>query len=96
MVYNITEKETQPTVWNHLNGSPDEILDRYCVSELCKGWPVYRDASEWKNFRDLFADKGAFIFTSTLHVLHLRLFPCLHLYDKITYTYTYIYTYVSR
>ncbi|KAJ9201387.1 hypothetical protein DTO164E3_3694 [Paecilomyces variotii] len=64
MVYNITEKETQPTVWNHLNGSPDEILDRYCVSELCKGWPVYRDASEWKNFRDLFADKGAFIFTT--------------------------------
>ncbi|KAL1862056.1 accessory factor associated with RNA polymerase II [Paecilomyces lecythidis] len=64
MVYNITDQETQPTVWNHLNGSSDEILDRYCVSELCKGWPVYRDASEWRNFRDLFADKGAFVFTT--------------------------------
>lgn len=62
--YNITDKETQPVVWSHINGSLDEILDRYCVSELCKGWPVYRDASEWNNFRDLFADEGAYIFTS--------------------------------
>jgi len=62
--YNITPKETQPTVWSHINGSPEEILDRYCVSELCKGWPVYRDASEWNNYRDIFAEKGAFVWTT--------------------------------
>lgn len=62
--YNITEKETQPTVWSHINGSTQEILDRFCVSEICKGWPVYRDASEWNNYRDLFAEKDAFIWTT--------------------------------
>jgi len=62
--YNITEKETQPTVWSHINGSIEDILDRYCVSEICKGWPVYRDASEWNNYRDLFAEKDAFVWTT--------------------------------
>lgn len=64
-MYNITEKETQPNTYVHINGTLEEILDRYCVSELCKGWPVYRDASEWSNYRNIFAEKGAFIFTST-------------------------------
>ena len=64
MSYNITAKETQPNTWLHLNGTPDQILDRYCVSELLKGWPVYRDASEWKNYRECFAD-DAYVFTST-------------------------------
>ena len=64
MSYNITAKETQPTTWLHLNGTPDQILDRYCVSELLKGWPVYRDASEWKNYRECFTD-DAYVFTST-------------------------------
>ncbi len=64
-MYNITEKETQPNTYVHINGTLEEILDRYCVSELCKGWPVYRDASEWNNYRNIFAEKGAFIFTST-------------------------------
>lgn len=63
-MYNITEKETQPNTYSHINGSIEEILDRYCVSELCKGWPVYRDASEWNNYRSLFAEKGAFVFTT--------------------------------
>jgi hypothetical protein len=40
------------------------MLDRFAVSELCKGWPVYRDASEWKNYRNLFVDKGAYVWTS--------------------------------
>ncbi|PYI34951.1 hypothetical protein BP00DRAFT_433271 [Aspergillus indologenus CBS 114.80] len=35
-----------------------------CVSELCKGWPVYRDASEWNHYRHLFAKEGAFVFTT--------------------------------
>ncbi|ODV94030.1 hypothetical protein PACTADRAFT_59921 [Pachysolen tannophilus NRRL Y-2460] len=64
MVYNITEKETQPSVWSHINGPESEVLDRIRVSELCKGWPVYRDASEWNNFRDLFVDEGGYIFTT--------------------------------
>lgn len=64
-MYNITEKETQPNTYVHINGTLEEILDRYCVSELCRGWPVYRDASEWNNYRNIFAEKGAFIFTST-------------------------------
>ena len=66
MPYNITETETQPNSYSHINGSPEEILDRYCVSELCKGWPVYRDASEWNNYRSIFAEKDAFVWTSTL------------------------------
>ncbi|KAK3681111.1 hypothetical protein B0T22DRAFT_474019 [Podospora appendiculata] len=40
--------------YSHINGSTSELLDRLAVSELCKGWPVYRDASEWKNYRALF------------------------------------------
>lgn len=63
MVYNVTEKETQAKVWSNINGSQSEILDRYAVSEICKGWPLYRDASEWTHYRNLFAD-DAYIFTS--------------------------------
>ncbi|KAM7220295.1 Pea pathogenicity protein 2 [Rhypophila decipiens] len=40
--------------YSHTNGTVSELLDRFAVSELCKGWPVYRDASEWKNYRSLF------------------------------------------
>lgn len=63
MVYNIPPEESQPKQWSHLNGSTEEILARYTITELCKGWPVYRDASEWKNYRDIFTD-DAVIFTS--------------------------------
>ncbi|KAK3358505.1 hypothetical protein B0T24DRAFT_540561 [Lasiosphaeria ovina] len=42
--------------YSHVNGSVSELLDRLAVTELCKGWPVYRDASEWKNYRSLFTD----------------------------------------
>ncbi|KAJ5640947.1 hypothetical protein N7528_000572 [Penicillium herquei] len=64
MVYNVTEKETQPTIWSHINGSTEEILDRYAVTEIVKGWPLYRDASEWNHYRDCFSDEGAYIFTT--------------------------------
>lgn len=66
MVYNITEKETQPTVRSHNNGTTEELLDRFAVSEIVKGWPLYRDASEWKNYRDSFSEEGTYIFTSEL------------------------------
>ncbi|KAL2842641.1 hypothetical protein BJX68DRAFT_278345 [Aspergillus pseudodeflectus] len=64
MPYNVTEKETQPTLWNHINGTPEEILDRHCIAELARGWPVYRDSSEWTHYRDCFAEEGGYIFTT--------------------------------
>jgi len=56
MAYNGTPEETQSNTWLHLNGTADQILDRYCVSELVRGWPLYMDYSEWKNYRDCFTD----------------------------------------
>lgn len=50
-------------MYSHINGGLEDLIDRFGVSELCKGWPVYRDASEWKNFRSLFAPK-AVVWTS--------------------------------
>ncbi|KAJ5661782.1 catabolic 3-dehydroquinase [Penicillium maclennaniae] len=64
LVYNITEKETQANTWNHINGTEADKFDRFWVSELYKGWPVYRDPSEWNHYRDLFVKEGAFVFTS--------------------------------
>ncbi|KAK3934089.1 hypothetical protein QBC46DRAFT_274469 [Diplogelasinospora grovesii] len=43
-------------IYSHVNGTIEATLDRLNVSEICKGWPVYRDASEWKNYRSLFTD----------------------------------------
>ncbi|EXJ74278.1 uncharacterized protein A1O5_02574 [Cladophialophora psammophila CBS 110553] len=64
MVYNVPPEETEPVMTSHINGTTEEILARYCVTELCKGWPVYRDASEWKNYRSLFAKEGAYVWTT--------------------------------
>jgi len=65
MVYNVPEQETEPVVTNHINGTTEEMLARFCVSEICKGWPVYRDASEWQNYRSLFTTKDtAYVFTT--------------------------------
>ncbi|KAM0322177.1 hypothetical protein ACHAQA_009667 [Verticillium albo-atrum] len=50
-----TPNEPHSRQYNHVNGTTADLLDRLAVSELCKGWPVYRDASEWMNFRSLFA-----------------------------------------
>ena len=64
MVYNVPPEESEPTVTNHINGSTEETLARLQITELCKGWPVYRDASEWQNYRSLFTKKDAYVFTS--------------------------------
>lgn len=56
-------RDPQTKVYSHLRGSQAELLDRFAVSELCKGWPVYRDASEWKNFASLFCE-DAYVWTS--------------------------------
>lgn len=68
MVVNITAEDPQPTIHSHINGTTNEILDRLCVTELLKGWPVYRDASEWAHYRNCFAEQ-AYIFTSPFHPL---------------------------
>jgi len=44
--------------YSHINGNIAQLMDRLAVAELCKGWPVYRDASEWANYRDLFTEDG--------------------------------------
>ncbi|KAH6670361.1 hypothetical protein F5X68DRAFT_236295 [Plectosphaerella plurivora] len=51
-----TPQEPHSRQFSHVNGSVKDLIDRLAVSELCKGWPVYRDASEWMNFRSLFTD----------------------------------------
>lgn len=56
--------DPQPKTYSHVNGGPAELYDRLAISELCKGWPVYRDASEWKNFRSLFCQDDAYVWTS--------------------------------
>ncbi|KAI1827444.1 hypothetical protein F4861DRAFT_364715 [Xylaria intraflava] len=55
--------DPQVEVYSHINGHAADLLDRLAIAELCKGWPVYRDASEWKNFRSLFC-QDAFVWTT--------------------------------
>lgn len=62
--YNVPPEESEPVVTNHINGSMEETIARLCVTELCKGWPVYRDASEWQNYRSLFTKEGAYVWTT--------------------------------
>lgn len=58
-----TPLEAHTKEYSHINGSATELLDRLAVAELCKGWPVYRDNSEWMNYRSLFT-KNAVVWTS--------------------------------
>ncbi|KAK5127075.1 hypothetical protein LTR85_008435 [Meristemomyces frigidus] len=58
-----TPEDRQPTLYSHINGTSSQLLDRFAVSELCKGWSVYRDASEWTNYRDLFT-QDAYVWTT--------------------------------
>lgn len=61
--------EPHTRMYSHINGPASELLDRLTVAELCKGWTVYRDASEWQNFRSMFAEE-AYVWTSTSPVSH--------------------------
>ncbi|KAK8096712.1 hypothetical protein PG999_012656 [Apiospora kogelbergensis] len=49
----------------NIASDPDRrhLLDRMEIRELCEGWPVYRDAAEWENYRSMF-HPGAYITTS--------------------------------
>ena len=57
--------------YSHINGTANELSDRLAVAELCKGWPVYRDASEWQNYRDLFTE-DATVWTSKSGLLFFQ------------------------
>jgi hypothetical protein len=62
-----SSKEPNSKFYSHINGNQDQLLDRLAVAEICKGWPVYRDASEWHNFRNLFAEKAT-VWTSKFSI----------------------------
>ncbi|KAH7041562.1 uncharacterized protein B0I36DRAFT_230170, partial [Microdochium trichocladiopsis] len=63
-------RDPQAKEYTHVRGTTEDLLDRLAVSELCKGWPVYRDASEWKNYRSLFAE-DAYVWTTWSKRLHI-------------------------
>ncbi|KAJ7065066.1 hypothetical protein C8F01DRAFT_787989 [Mycena amicta] len=54
---------TRPTNAIRNNGPDDLALQRFKLRELAEGWPMYRDAREWENFRSIFYP-GAFIYTT--------------------------------
>ncbi|KAJ6570980.1 Pea pathogenicity protein 2 [Mycena vulgaris] len=54
---------TRPTNAIRNNGPDDLALERFKLRELAEGWPMYRDAREWENFRSLF-HPGAFVYTT--------------------------------
>ncbi|KAL9619831.1 MAG: hypothetical protein Q9160_005571 [Pyrenula sp. 1 TL-2023] len=51
------------------NGPDDLALERWKLRELAEGWPCYRDASEWTNFRSLF-HPDAFVYTTWTGRIH--------------------------
>ena len=58
--------ETRPVfaARNNTSDHDDEhLLDRFKIREICEGWPTYRDAAEWENYRSMFHD-DAYIATS--------------------------------
>ncbi|KAI5817242.1 hypothetical protein BZA77DRAFT_310159 [Pyronema omphalodes] len=46
------------------NGPDDLALERYKLRELAEGWPCYRDACEWENFKSIFHYPDAFVYTT--------------------------------
>lgn len=63
-LYNVPAQETERVYSNHINGNTEEKLARQSIIELCKGWPVYRDFSEWHNYRSLFTREDAYVWTT--------------------------------
>ncbi|KAJ6453216.1 Pea pathogenicity protein 2 [Mycena vitilis] len=54
---------TRPTTAVRNNGPDSLALERFKLRELAEGWPMYRDAREWENFRSIF-HPGAFVYTT--------------------------------
>ncbi|KAJ7261880.1 putative pathogenesis associated protein Pep2 [Mycena rebaudengoi] len=55
--------DTRPTNAIRNNGPADLAIERFKLRELAEGWPMYRDAREWENFRSIF-HPGAFVYTT--------------------------------
>ncbi|KAJ7162911.1 hypothetical protein C8R46DRAFT_1101844 [Mycena filopes] len=54
---------TRPTNAVRNNGPDELVLERFKLRELAEGWPVYRDAREWENFRSIFHPE-AYVYTT--------------------------------
>ncbi|KAJ7778580.1 PEP2-like protein [Mycena maculata] len=54
---------TRPSNAIRNNGPDHLVLERFKLRELAEGWPMYRDAREWDNFRSIF-HPGAFVYTT--------------------------------
>ncbi|OJJ67261.1 hypothetical protein ASPBRDRAFT_200415 [Aspergillus brasiliensis CBS 101740] len=51
------------------NGPPSLAIERYLLRELAEGWPCYRDACEWENFRSIF-HPDAHVYTTWTGLTH--------------------------
>lgn len=47
-----------------INGTPEEALERWKITEIMNGFPAHRDACEWTKMRALFAKEDAYVFTT--------------------------------
>ncbi|KAJ4179766.1 hypothetical protein NW767_014539 [Fusarium falciforme] len=48
---------------NNRSGTDADALERFKIREICEGYPLYRDVSEWENFQSLFHE-DAYVATS--------------------------------
>lgn len=58
------EDLTIQTASSSINGTLEQAIERFKLREICEGFPVHRDASEWSKFRALFAKEDAYVFTT--------------------------------
>ncbi|KAM6505374.1 hypothetical protein FSOLCH5_014594 [Fusarium solani] len=48
---------------NNRSGTDTDALERFKIREICEGYPLYRDVSDWENFRSIFHE-DAYVATS--------------------------------
>jgi hypothetical protein len=50
---------------NNSKGTLEDLgqnaLERFKIREICEGWPVYRDAAEWRNYRSMVSGPQTFL-----------------------------------
>ncbi|KAI9154780.1 PEP2-like protein [Paramyrothecium foliicola] len=54
---------TRAATRNSQSGGDAATLERFKIREICEGYPLYRDVSDWENFRAIFHD-DAYVATS--------------------------------
>ncbi|GAC71554.1 hypothetical protein PANT_3d00101 [Moesziomyces antarcticus T-34] len=62
---------TRPDKAVRNNGPLDLALERWRIVQLAQGWPLYRDAREWDNFRSIFHPDGAYVYTTWTGKTHI-------------------------